>query len=213
VFAVVAALVALACVLASARRLVFVAELTALDPALLERALQKGTSVPALAAAVASEPKAGWERALFDAASAPPEERVARVNEVLSDLDYAAQRWARVPRACASIASSTGFLFASLALRAALVDETADIDAAVLGAVGIVVTGIAGAVFCIAANVRAGALMKERLKAVDRLVDRLERLADRPTSAPVSDGLAASGVETRPHPARADGVGGLASRG
>jgi hypothetical protein len=99
------------------------------------------------------------------------------VNEQLAELDYRAQRWGRVPRVCASISSTSGFLLASLAMRAGLASEDMDINAAVLAAINVVTIGLAGTAFCVAAHVRARAMTRARLAATDALVDRLETLA------------------------------------
>ena len=55
--------------------------------------------------------------------------RVALVNEQLAELDYLAQRWERVPRVCASISTSFGFLLAfatvaSMARRATWISRS-----------------------------------------------------------------------------------------
>jgi hypothetical protein len=190
-FAALSALVTLACVAASARRLVLVTGLTRFEPGALERALFAAKDAAAaramrraLAAIAERDAQSGaeppWECELFDAALAPADTRVFALNEALSDLDYRVQRWSRVPRACTSIASSAAFLFASLALRDALAapgtpDLGANVDDAILAAVGIVVAGLAGSVFCLVTHVRAGAIVKQRLAAIDRLVGRLEK--------------------------------------
>jgi hypothetical protein len=163
-------------VAASARRLSFAVAPTALDPDEILLALKK-RPLAEIERAIAANPQADWERALFEALAHKGEERAAAVNEQLAELDFRAQRWQRVPRVCASIATSTGFLLASLALRQGLASEEMDIDRAVVGAINVAAVGIAGASFCIALQVTARRAAKARMEATDRLVERLERLA------------------------------------
>src|SRR4051812_14648415 len=107
-------MVAFGCVAASVRRLVFGVGPTALHPAILLEALrgnpdQARDNYERLADALEKVPEADWERELMDALARPKEERAALVNEQLSELDYRVGRWSRVPRVCASIATSFGF--------------------------------------------------------------------------------------------------------
>jgi hypothetical protein len=184
-----AVLVVLACAAASARRVWFAANATALHPDLVCEALAGGTgpeSIDALRALVEREPAADWERDLLATLDAPPEQRVALVNEQLSELDYRIQRWARVPRVCASISTSFGFMLATLVLRTALADtggvplEVGELvirglvgDALTVGAMGIV-----GTAFCVGAQSEARRIAKARVAGADRLVERLEALLD-----------------------------------
>jgi hypothetical protein len=120
------------------------------------------------------EPGTDWERDLFEALDAPDPARIALVNEQLTELDYRAQGWGRVPRVCASISTSFGFLLA-FAMVARLASATdLDVGAAITGAINVVAVGVAGAAFCIAAQGRAGKIARERLAATDRLVSYLE---------------------------------------
>ena len=129
-------------------------------------------------------PAAEWERALLDALRLAPDERAAFVNEQLTEMDYMTRRWQRVPRVCASVASSSGFLLASLALRNALADpsafaeetRSAALGSALTAAVNVAAIGMAGAAFCIAAQMRATKAARARLDATDKLVERLESL-------------------------------------
>jgi hypothetical protein len=179
---ILAILVSSACALASIRRLDLAVGASAVDPTTLAAALRTGP--PDLWSAVKRElvdaPEATWERELVEALDAPSPGRVALVNEQLSELDYRAQRWGRVPRVCASISSSFGFLmaFATVAGVAAG-DVTGDVDfgAAAMTAINVVVIGLAGAAFCIAAHLRATAVVRGRLAAADSLVESLEDLA------------------------------------
>jgi hypothetical protein len=186
VLANVSCLVAVACVVASARRLAQTVALTSLHPEPLLNALRGDRPLEAsakLRAAIGTDDHFAWERDLL-AAFAPIDARVrdALVNEQLTELDGRAQRWARVPRVCASLATSAGFLLASVALvwglAASAQDEApAGTRAAVEGALNALAIGIAGASFCYAVHVRARRVVRERLAAVDRLVVRLEAAA------------------------------------
>lgn len=183
----VAVLVALACAAASARRVWFAANATALHPEDIHAALARARgpeAITALRELVANEPEADWERELLDALTAPVAHRIALVNEQLTELDYRIQRWARVPRVCASIATSFGFMLATLVLRKGLAD-TGDVpievgemvlkglvaDALMVGAMGLI-----GTAFCIGAQREARRIAKGRSVGADKLVERLEEL-------------------------------------
>ncbi len=157
---------------------------TWLDPnllaALLPAAADRGV-IGRLQRAVADDARCAWERDLLDALGQKDNRaREALVNEQLTEFDWRTQRWARVPRVCASIATSSGFLMASLSLLLALGAGAGDggVDgarAAALGApVAMLMMGVAGTSFCIAVHVRSGRIIRERLASADRLVDRLE---------------------------------------
>ena len=178
-----AILVAMACAGASARRLWFAANATWLHPDALLGAV-KGKGIEGLRDVVAKEPRADWERDLLAALEAPNvEARAALVNEQLGELDYRVHRWARVPRVCASIATSAGFLLATLVMRKGLAEADVSGEAGDLfirGLVGDALTvaafGIVGTAFCIAAMGQARRIVRERMVAADRLVERLEQL-------------------------------------
>lgn len=176
-FTICAVLVSLSCAWASARRLKFAAEMTPLDPEVLLAGV-RASGWDAIERELLSEPAATWERELASALLATGNARIALVNEQLGELDYIAQTWARVPRVCASISSSSGFLLASLAVRAGLAAESADGTTVVMSALNAAAVGLAGAVFCIAVHARAGAMTKRRLSATDKLVARLEGLRE-----------------------------------
>ncbi|HEX4516088.1 MAG TPA: hypothetical protein VH054_21215 [Polyangiaceae bacterium] len=136
--------------------------------------------------AIAREPRADWERELLEALADPNETaRAGRINEQLSELDYRLTRWARVPRVCASIASSAGFLCASLAVRfglaatSAVADEVRSdaINAVVLQAVNVAALGVAGAAFAIAAQYRARKAAQTFQRDADALIEALEKTA------------------------------------
>lgn len=170
-FTISAIVIVALCIAASGRRLAFAAEASGLDAKVLLAAVRQGVPWLAIADAIGEEPAAAWERDLIEALRS---RQAALVNEQLGELDYEAQRWARVPRVCASIATSAGFLLASLAVREGLEAEHADVNGAIASALNAATVGIAGAAFCIAAHVRAGAMVKERLAVTDKLIERLE---------------------------------------
>ncbi len=184
-----AALIAIACSAASLRRLAFAVAPTAFDPALLLGALRgEGAEkrVARMRRAAEMEPTADWERELFAALDADDASRTGLVNEALSELDQRVKRWSRVPRVCASIATSSAFLLASLALRSGLATAsdqdvvTSDaIHAAVMAAIDVAAIGLAGAAICISSQMRARRAEKAYVEAADKLVERLERLAGR----------------------------------
>jgi hypothetical protein len=179
VLVLLACVVALACAAASLRRLSFALAPTPLDPKALSDALaQSQPSLNDVEKAIAIEPTAKWERELVRALKQPAEVRAGDVNEQLLELEQLASRWARVPRVCASVATSFGFLLGSLALRQALTDPEAGqhIEHLVGQALNVVSVGIAGTVICIAVHFRAGKAAKSRLAVVDGLVERLEKL-------------------------------------
>jgi hypothetical protein len=155
-----------------------------LDVPTLLQGFRTGLRPLALAEAIADVPEADWERAVLDAFTQPEAARNALVNEQLGEMDFRLQRWSRVPRVCASVASTGGFLLATLALTTGLSDGV-PLDSGgtlVNDAIGAVTFGIAGAVFCVAAQFRARDEAKERLRAADKLIERLERLAEADTA-------------------------------
>ena len=169
----------------------FAANATGLDLADVDLAIakapDKATALEKLKTLVANEPTAEWERDLLTALEAPAKTRIALVNEQLTELDYRIQRWSRVPRVCASIATSFAFLLASLVLRKGLVDagdlpsDTGEL--LVRGLVGdaftVAAMGMIGTAFCIAAQSEAKKIAKRRMAAADKLVERLEGIVDR----------------------------------
>lgn len=178
--AVLSALVAGPCVLASACRLARAVLLTWLDPRLLLEALNgRGVDDWArLEGVLGTRSGAGWERDLLAAMGTRElQSRIALVNEQLRDLDWRAQRWSRVPRVCASVATSAGLLFACVALVGGLGLESGNDRAALVSAVDALAIGIAGTSFCVAVHLRARRVVRERLSATERLVERLESIA------------------------------------
>ena len=186
--AFVAISIALGCVAASARRLVFAIAPTGLDPGALLDALRGDAGrarYPSMIRVIETTPAAAWERDLVAALGRPKEERAALVNEQLGEFDYLVGKWARVPRVCASIATSGGFLLASVGLRndlAVASDLPVELRnfafrAAMMNALNVISIGVAGTIFCIALQVRARSAAKARREQTDKLVDRLEALA------------------------------------
>lgn len=192
IVAFVAVVCAGACVAASARRLLLVHRATALDLDAIvvelrgDAGARRGAKV---AAALANEPS--WEGGIARAlALSEPMHRVAELNELLTELDFQLSRWSRVPRVCASLSSSAGFLLAAALLREGLADPTAlsgDVGELVTsGLVGQALTvvgfGLAGAVACAALKARADRAAKMGSLAADAFVERLEELAERARS-------------------------------
>jgi hypothetical protein len=182
-------------VAASASRLRFVLAPTVLEPEGVLRALStwkgsRGEALDRLERAIATAPEAEWESALLGALRAPSGVRTALINEQLSELDHRLQRWVRVPRVCASICTSSGFLLAATVLRVTLSGSepveggTQGVDAAVLQALNVAAVGLAGAAFCIAIQMRARRVSASRAAAFDQLVQRLERAADETPATP-----------------------------
>jgi len=187
-FTLGAAIVALACVLASGRRLAWAVAPIALEPRMLLEALSGDRAdalFRALTATVASDGGMAWERDLLGAFDESDErQRDALVNEQLLELEGRLARFSRVPRVCASIATSAGLLFGSLALLQGLGNAEADASenqVALSSALGAVAVGIAATAFCVAVHVRTGRLAAQRRAAIDDLVARLQRLrSERP---------------------------------
>lgn len=177
----VAIVVALACAAASTRRLWLLANATYVHPGEVAAALGKKPdeqTIARLREALAGAPGADWERDLFEALDAPEPKRAALVNEQLTELDWRLQRWSGVPAICARISTSFGFLLGALVLRDALSypgEITEMVTYGVIGrAIGVVVTGVAGTLFCVAAHKMARTMAKERLVATDAMVEALE---------------------------------------
>jgi hypothetical protein len=177
VLTLVALTVSTTCVSASVRRLRLVADAWSLDPGeLAKAAVARGPLWPSLRAELLAETAASWERELIDGLEAAGPARVPLVNAHLAELDYQAQRWSRVPRVCASISASSGLLLALVAMAGVLSSNEGDLGAAAFNAIDVIAVGLAGAAFCIAAQMRAEAMVREGLSSTDMLVQRLDRL-------------------------------------
>lgn len=186
---VAALIVALTCVIASARRLWFAANPTAFHPEDVIVALGRSPNRVALARlrqVVERDPAADWERDLLDALSdTRSDARAALVNEQLTELDFRTQRWARVPRVCASIATSVGIMLGTLVLRNGLAgapELTGEVGELFVrdilnDAISVASLGIVGTAFCIAAHAHARRMTRARLQAADRMIEKLETAA------------------------------------
>jgi hypothetical protein len=168
--------------------LYFAVSSTSLDPDLLVKELlgDRGRAqYPAVRDAILRSPDATWERDVLEALSHPLPQRTALVNEQLAELDWMIARWNRVPRVCASIASSTGFLLGAMALRIGLGNATMETDdqisaalhSVVADALGVAAIGMAGTVACVAIQHQARKVAKSRQAAADKLIERLEALS------------------------------------
>jgi len=181
------ALVAIGCCLASLRRLRWAVAPTGLSPALLADVVAErgGSVLERLREATAHDRAAIWEHQLLSAfAERDRRARDASVSELITELEGRTARWARVPRACASISTSAGFFFATIALLRGMAIEaqSESIDAvrlAVMPAVDGLAAGIAGTSFCIAVHVQARRALYRWNASADRLIARLQSVAER----------------------------------
>jgi hypothetical protein len=179
---IAAAIVALACSVASARRVYYATHATAWHPALLLEAIGKTPerrTVDRLRALADKDARADWERDFFAALSCEDERvRAALVNEQLSELDWRISKWASVPRICTRISTSFAFLLTALLFRKVLAETDDFSEATLLALVGqaltVVLLGFAGTLFCLAANRAARTTAKARMEAADAVVERLE---------------------------------------
>jgi len=178
--AVLAAIISLACVVAAARRLWFAVAPWGLDADLLTRALADAAALKRLHEKLEVRPDASLERdAVAAACAADGSSRGAQLDEQVIEADWAMQRWAPVPRVCASIATSAGLLCGCVSVIGTLTADPGDAatSASLASALASVALGIAGASFCIAVHLRVRPLVRARRAAMDRLVDRLRSLA------------------------------------
>jgi hypothetical protein len=188
VLVALAVVFALSCVVASLVRLAVAVAPTWLDARVLLERLRDAPgaeSFNVVARAARAERRAEWEAALIDALEEPPPGREALVNEQLAEVDHRMQRLARVPRVCASLCTSGGFLLAAVSLRSSLGDPAIFAPAtregalrdAVTSAIDVAAVGVCGTAFCIAITMIAKRASRARHGDIDRLVDRLEKLA------------------------------------
>lgn len=180
---VVAALACALCVAASVRRLWFVTHPTALHPDDVIALATGPTAIANVRDRIAEVPEADWERDLVEALGAPnADARIALVNEQLTELDLRIGRWERVPRVCASVATSVGIMLGTLVLRDGLANapdlsgEGGErfVRAIVSDAISVAAWGMVGTAFCIAAHAQARRIGRDRLAAADRMVEKLE---------------------------------------
>jgi hypothetical protein len=156
-----------------------------LSPALLTEAIAEGGAVAhrRLCEATAFDREAVWEHQLLVAfAEGDRRARDALVSEQLTELEGRTARWARVPRACASIATSAGFFFASIAVLSAMgnavpSESPEGVYAALMPALDALAVGIAGTSLCVAIHVRARRALHRWNVSADRLVARLQSIA------------------------------------
>ncbi|HSY22274.1 MAG TPA: hypothetical protein VK841_09175 [Polyangiaceae bacterium] len=191
--AALSALVAILCAAAAARELARAVAPTFCEPALLARAIAWSCRVEAMASDDAAAPSyaglpglarrmatlapGGWETALFEAfLEREPVARDARVNELLTELDGVTERGARLPGACARIALSSGFLFATMGLLGASLPAvgTGSVISMLAPALNSIALGAAGAAFCAAVHTKARAARRRSRTAFDSLVMTLQ---------------------------------------
>jgi hypothetical protein len=153
---------------------------TTLDLSLLMRAVgAAGQARAKLLDAMAGNAALDWECALLRAATEPDRDvRGAALGELVTELDGRLQEGARVPRVCASIATSTGFLCATAALLQGLSAAPAGepvvaAENLFVSALGSLAAGVAGATFCAAVHLRARRVSRTRAAGGDALVHRL----------------------------------------
>lgn len=174
-----AALVAVGCCVASARRLALAVAPTSLDPRVLLDALSRED--PNTWIAMRDELAAlhvPWESDVFAAFALPSEaEREAALDEQMIELQWRAQLLSRVPRVCASIATSAGFLFACMAVLQGFSDTEPDPTSTLMTALDSLTVGVAGMSFCAAVHLRARRVVRERLAALERLIGRMRTLS------------------------------------
>ena len=173
-------MIALVCIAASVRRLAWIVAPTSFDHGVLAEALRKDGK--ALADGLARELPPAWERDLLETfAERDPRAREALLGERMTDLEGRAQRWARVPRVCASMAARAGFLFACVALlegvMAADAGAPVGLRDALPPALNALCVGIAATAFCAAVHVRGRVAARARQTATERLLQRLDALS------------------------------------
>lgn len=182
----VSLVITLGCIAASVRRLYFATNPTAFDPAVLAETIK--ASPERFVALVSESPDAEWEKELWLALKQPNvNARSALVNEQLSEFEYRVRRWMRVPRVCARITSTSGFLLASLVLRSALKTPgllagdtmTLATTGPVADALAVVTLGMMGTAFCLTLQEKSAKAEKANFLAVDKLVEGAERAFSR----------------------------------
>jgi hypothetical protein len=182
----VSAAFSVGCAAASARRLAWAVSPTGRDHAALLAAIgdARGEEARArLAAALGPASAATWESALLEATSTEDEgARTALVNEQLTELELLGDRWAGVPRVCVRLATSVGFLCATVSLIQGLAlpftDSFAeDMHDGLMTAMGALAAGLAGAAFCAAVHFRARRARTMGAAVADKLVEALAAAA------------------------------------
>jgi hypothetical protein len=181
------ALVAMACVLASLRRLAVAVAPTSFDSEELRRAMTGPRALASLQEALGSAAETTWEGRLFSAfAEHDALLREALVNELLTEVGGLTSAWSRVPRICASLATSFGFLFASMSLLRSWggAQTPPSVGLALVSAVDAFSLGFMATAFCIVIHVRAGRAARHSLAAIDRLVERMQAVSALSEAAP-----------------------------
>ena len=178
--------ITLGCIAASVRRLYFATNPTPFDPAVLAEAL-KG-SRDKVVRLLSESPLAEWELELWNAFQHPDARaRGALVNEQLGEFEYRVRRWARVPRVCARITSTSGFLLASLVLRRALKTPgvlsgdamTLATSGPIAEALAVVTLGMMGTAFCLSLQEKAAKAEKANFSRIDKFVEGAEEAFSR----------------------------------
>lgn len=195
---------------------------TALHPDDVVAALGRSpdrASLEQLRARVSSVPEAEWERDLLEALlQQDAAARAALVNEQLTELDLRMQRWARVPRVCASLSTSFGLLLGTLILRNGLAnapDLSGELGELFVRdvmsqAVSVAAFGVVGTAFCIAAHAHARRMTRARVEAADRMLEQLEAAVTRGEGEADGEGAAVARKPPSggaPDDADVDGVG------
>jgi hypothetical protein len=191
------ALTAVACIVASLRRLERAVAPTSLCPELVRRALSAcndARAIGPLRAALAGVDGPSWEGELLAAFSVPdPSLREVAVSECLIELESLAQRWDRVPQMCTRISSSSGFFFACLSLVGTAgrmtFEGAAEAPLHAVSALDSFAVGLAGASFSFAASIQSRRALRRWMSEMNALVERLRALAS------TQDTLAAAGPD------------------
>jgi hypothetical protein len=195
VLTALSALTAVACIVASLRRLERAVAPTSLCPALVRRALSACDDARAMAplrVAIAGVDGPSWEGELLAAFSLRDASlREAAVSECLIELESLARRWDRVPQICTRISSSSGFFFACISLVGAAgrmtFEGAAEASLHAVGALDSFAVGLAGASFSFAAAIQSRRALRRWMSEMNALVERLRALAS------TQDALAAEG--------------------
>ena len=120
---------------------------------------------PQVVALLGEAEEGSWERLCADGHRLSGDAALATLNEALMELEHGLSKGGRVPRITASIASSMGFLLASLVLRRGLTSASDApvpvFDGLIIVALNVVAVGIAGAVTCAAAGRIATRIAKD----------------------------------------------------
>ncbi|MFO0663103.1 MAG: hypothetical protein U0174_04080 [Polyangiaceae bacterium] len=191
---VVSIVVSSACAVVALRRLFGVLGFPSFDlRALLAELKEKPSAVVALLRARGA---GTWEHLCAEGYRQKGDAAAATLNEALLELEHGLSKGARVPRVTASVASSVGFLLASLVIRRGLTsaaeEPTPVFDGLIVVALNVVCVGVAGAVTCATAGTIANRIAKARWKEGEGLIDAL-RHPEAAAEAGFVEGGSASG--------------------